>query len=151
MYVNISGWQSVAILLINQSFRRYCNATAYFHIRKSGSVYFIKKNRGNNAFAGMVSPTVRIGLFYNNCAADYTTENQEWVKVSEVSYLFWLVLAVGVISGVSTYKLLFFGKCKLRRTIWGHRDKWIMHSGTVSIPPRWVWVTFVKSLPMCEK
>ncbi len=34
------------------------------------------------------------------------------------TYLLWLVLAEGAISGVSTYKLLFLGRCKLRRTVW---------------------------------
>ena len=37
-------------------------------------------------------------------------------------YLFWLVLAVGAMSGVRTYRLLFLGRCKLLSGVWGERE-----------------------------
>lgn len=43
------------------------------------------------------------------------------------TYLFLLVLALGAISGVRTYKLLFLGRCKLLSTVWlsKHNHTWV--------------------------
>lgn len=37
-------------------------------------------------------------------------------------YLFLLVLALGAMSGVRTYRLLFLGKCKLLSSVWSSRN-----------------------------
>lgn len=47
------------------------------------------------------------------------TQKEKWDSVEcWDTHLFLLVLALGAISGVRTYKLLFLGRCKLLSTVW---------------------------------